>query len=320
MEEKRSPEVHYPYLNQGWIQAGRTSWCSSKPSPIHIEITTQNKPEPSKGFTAFPGQCGVLCSWVLAEELSFELTPTQGGPVGTWYGQYKPGPAKKHGTNLLYARCFHMLLGTQLIFNQITTHHSLNPPPNSALPGHPSYPKPVVPNEVAASAAGVIRTLCAKHPLMEVTWFPCLHKGSSAALWSEHGAHRWAKEGWTGTDTSLHRPFPNLQGLGPGKYWPCLDADLFLCAHAYLGTTGFYRRTGAWAHGGDWRPLPLYDISQKSLLISLTLSPVKLIQSPDSPFSPTREETGRGSRPGLPPATCKILGGCQHPWNPSPCP
>lgn len=36
--KKKSPEVHCPYLNQGQIQAGMTSWCLSKPSSIHIEI------------------------------------------------------------------------------------------------------------------------------------------------------------------------------------------------------------------------------------------------------------------------------------------
>lgn len=38
IEGERSPEVHCPYLNQGWVQAGMTSQSLSKPSPIHIEI------------------------------------------------------------------------------------------------------------------------------------------------------------------------------------------------------------------------------------------------------------------------------------------
>lgn len=94
-EGKRSPEVHNPYLSQGWIQAGMSSWCSSKPSPIHIEITTQNKPEPSKGFPALPGPCGVWCCGCWLRKCP--LSSHQHKEVSTWHSQHKPGPANKHG-------------------------------------------------------------------------------------------------------------------------------------------------------------------------------------------------------------------------------
>ena len=53
-EGKRSPEAHSPFLNQGLIQVVVTSWCLSKPSPLHSGITTKHKPELAKGFAAFP--------------------------------------------------------------------------------------------------------------------------------------------------------------------------------------------------------------------------------------------------------------------------
>lgn len=128
-----------------------------------------------------------MWSMTPTEELSLELTATQGGPVSTWSSQCKPGPANKHGTNLLYTRCSHTLLGAQLIFNQITTHHSLKAAPNSALAGHLSCPKPAIPKEAAVCAARAIQTLCGISGSASCS--PACTK-AAVASWSQSAVHQ----------------------------------------------------------------------------------------------------------------------------------
>lgn len=83
-----------------------------------------------------------------------------------------------------FTRCSHAHLPTQFIFNQITAHHSLEASPNSALPGHLSHPKPVIPKELAVCGQKNSDTVQSTHGWKRLL-FLCLHKGSRAACWSQ---------------------------------------------------------------------------------------------------------------------------------------